>query len=279
MRSIRALALSCHPLPSLAVTAISAGLAALSGLGAATGVILVLAVFTGQLSIGWSNDRIDAGRDRAVHRDDKPVAAGAVAGSTITVAIVVSLAATVGLSLALGYRAGLIALLTVACGWAYNLGLKATVFSALPYAIAFGLLPAIATLARPTPRWAPAWTIAAGALLGVAAHFANVVPDLDADAATGVRGLPQRLGLRVSVVIGPVLLAAASVVIVVAGARHGVSHINAARWAALGLCVAVALAGVVVSLIRASYRLLFVATVVVALADVVLFGLSGGRLS
>jgi len=38
--------------------------------------------------------------------------------------------------------------------------------------------------------------LVAAALLGFAAHFANVLPVLRADAATGVRGLPQRLGPR-----------------------------------------------------------------------------------
>jgi 4-hydroxybenzoate polyprenyltransferase len=278
-RAARGLVLACHPLPTLAVTAISAGLASLAGLSLGTGILVTLAVFTGQLSIGWSNDRIDAARDRAVHRDAKPVAAGELAIGTLTVAIGAALIATVALSLALGYRAGLIALLTVACGWAYNLGLKATALSALPYAIAFGLLPAISTLARPDHRWPAAWAVAAGALLGVAAHFANVLPDLAADAATGVRGLPHRVGARASVVIGPVLLVAATAVIVIDGAHSGVRRIDAWRWVVLGGCVGVAVAALLAGLARPSSRLFFVGTVVVALADVALFGLTGGRLT
>src|SRR5450759_4462219 len=75
---IRALALSCHPIPSVAVTAISAGLVALAGLPIGRGALVTVAVFTGQLSIGWSNDYLDAERDRAVLRSDKPVATGAM---------------------------------------------------------------------------------------------------------------------------------------------------------------------------------------------------------
>ena len=41
-------------------------------------VLLTLAVFCGQLSIGLSNDAIDAPRDRAVGRTDKPIARGEV---------------------------------------------------------------------------------------------------------------------------------------------------------------------------------------------------------
>jgi len=41
---------------------------------------------------------------------------------------------------------------------------------------------------HPAPR---ASVSAAAALLGLGAHFANVLPDLAGDAATGVRGLPS----------------------------------------------------------------------------------------
>ena len=59
----RALALACHPLPTVAVTAISAGLAALAGLASARGLLLVVAILAGQLSIGWSNDASTRARD------------------------------------------------------------------------------------------------------------------------------------------------------------------------------------------------------------------------
>src|SRR5664279_2613725 len=48
---------------------------------------------------------------------------------------------TLALSAALGWPGGAAALATVLCAWAYNLSLKATVMSWLPYAIALGMLP------------------------------------------------------------------------------------------------------------------------------------------
>src|SRR5450756_2055986 len=138
-----------------------------------------------------SNDYIDAERDRAVERTDKPVAAGAMAPRVAGVAAVAALILTLALSGALGWPGGGAALVTVLCGWLYNLGLKATVLSWLPYAIAFGILPAVATLSASPPRWPAAWALAAGALLGVAAHLANVLPDLCEYEATGVRGVPH----------------------------------------------------------------------------------------
>ena len=159
---IRALALSCHPIPSVAVTAISAGLVALADLPIGRGALVTGAVFTGQLSIGWSNDYLDAERDRAVLRSDKPVATGAMKPRVAGIAAVVALILTLALSAALGWPGGAAALATVLCAWAYNLGLKATVLSWLPYAIAFGMLPAVATLSALPPRWPAAWALTAG---------------------------------------------------------------------------------------------------------------------
>ena len=106
----------------------------------------------------------------------------------------------------------------MASAWAYNLGLKATAWSWLPYAVSFGLLPSVAGLA-PGSDGLPWWVNAAGALLGVGAHLVNVVPDLADDAATGVRGLPHRLGARRSVVLAVLLLGGASYAVALGSAR------------------------------------------------------------
>jgi 4-hydroxybenzoate polyprenyltransferase len=58
----------------------------------------------------------------------------------------------------------------------------------MPYAVCFGLLSVVVSLAASGHDAAPAWMPAAGALLGVGAHLINAVPDLEADRATGIRG-------------------------------------------------------------------------------------------
>ena len=120
--------------------------------------------------------------------------------------------------------------------WAYNLRIKSTVLSVVPYVIAFGLLPAFVTLGLPGAPWPPWWAITAGALLGAGAHFANVVPDIADDLATGVRGLPQRLGRETSSRLAAVLLLAASLVLV-----FGPGHVGPVAGA--GLAIATVLAG------------------------------------
>jgi len=268
------LALACHPAPTVAVTALTAGLAALAGLPWGTGLLVVGAVFTGQLSIGWSNDALDAARDRVAGRTDKPVAAGRVPRRTVAAAAGVALVLTVVLSLALGLLPGLAALTVVACGWAYNLGLKGTWFSFVPYALAFGLLPAVATLPLPGSPWPAGWAMLAGALLGVAAHLLNVLPDLDDDLATGVRGLPHRLGRRTTAVLGPVLLVIASTVIIAGPPGRPPPWM----WAVAVLVAVVAATGVRVGLAGRHLRLLFLAALVVAGIDLVLFAFSGASL-
>ena len=73
--SPRALAGACHPAPTVAVTAVAVLLSVGVGLEGADLVLLGLAVLTGQLSIGWSNDALDASRDAAAGRSPSHVGA------------------------------------------------------------------------------------------------------------------------------------------------------------------------------------------------------------
>jgi 4-hydroxybenzoate polyprenyltransferase len=209
-RRLRGLVMATHAGPTVAVTTVATLLAVASGVGPARTVLLLVAVLAGQASIGWSNDWLDAGRDRAVARADKPVVQGAVAPATLRTAALTAAGIAVVTSLALGVVPGVLLLVLVASGWAYNLGLKRTALSVVPYLTGFGALPAGVVAAAPGTPAAPWWLVAAGAALGGAAHFANVAPDLEDDLATGVRGLPHRLGAGTSAVLGAVLLGSAA---------------------------------------------------------------------
>lgn len=239
---------------------LTALLAAGAGHGLASGALVTAAVASGQLSIGWSNDLVDATRDRQVGRADKPVAGQEVDASVVRRATALALAACVALSLACGIASGAVHLLLgVASGWAYNLVLKRTVWSAVPYAVAFGSLPAVVTLALPDPQLPGAWTVTAGALLGVGAHLLNALPDLADDAVTGVRGLPQRLGERRVRLLAPLVLLAGSAAAVLGPGGRG-----AGSWAAFALTVL--LAGVALT---GRGRGPFLAAIGIALVDVV----------
>jgi 4-hydroxybenzoate polyprenyltransferase len=270
----RALVGASHPEPCAAVTVTATVLSAAAGRSPAGCVLVAATVLTGQLSVGWCNDTVDRERDRIAGRRDKPVALGQVSARTTGTAAGLALTACVPLSLANGLWAGLVHLVAVAWAWAYDLGLKRTLASWLPYAVSFGLLPAFVTLGLPGSPLPPAWATAASALLGVGAHLANVLPDLDDDLATGVRGLPQRLGRRRSRVLATAALVAASAVLVFGppGAP------GLAGWLALAAVAAVAAVGVAAPG-RDRSRAPFLAAVAVAGIDVALLVLRGSALT
>jgi 4-hydroxybenzoate polyprenyltransferase len=245
----------------VAVTVLTLLLALAVGHTLGRGLLVAAAVAAGQLTIGWSNDLIDERNDREVARSDKPLARGEVSPALVKAAIAVAGVLCVGLSLACGVAAAAVHLLLgVGSGWAYNLGVKRSVWSAVPYAVAFGTLPAVATLALPDPVLPPAWLAGAAALLGVGAHLLNALPDLADDARTGVRGLPQRLGERRVRVLAPVCLLAASAVAVVGPD----GSVPAWAWLALGGCVALAAVAV-----TGRGKAPFAAAVAIAAVDVV----------
>ncbi len=265
-----ALVRSAHPGPAVAVTLVAGLLAASADLSAGRAALVVAAVLTGQLVIGWSNDLVDAARDRAVHRTDKPLAAGEVDAGTVRSASVAALVLTVPLSWACGAAAGAVQVLcVVGSGWLYNVRLKSSVWSWLPYAVAFGALPAVATLAQTPPALPPWWMALAGALLGVGAHLVNALPDLDDDAATGISGLPHRLGARRAAPLATAALAAASLVVCAAiRSTHPTSV-----WLLAGVVAVVVVLSVVA--LRGQGRTPFRAAMAIAVVDVAL--LAGAR--
>jgi 4-hydroxybenzoate polyprenyltransferase len=270
--TVRGLVRACHPEPTAAVTAVAAALAAAVGRGIPGTVAVAAAVLAGQLSVGWMNDYLDRDRDVRVDRADKPLVAGRLAPATLRTATVWAAVAVVPLSLLSGPVAGVLHLAAVASAWSYNLWLKATPLSVLPYAVSFGLLPAFITAGLPGHP-VVGWLVAAGALLGAGAHFANVLPDIDDDLATGVRGLPHRLGATGSRVAAAVLLTAASVVLAVGPpGPPGVLGIGAVAVAVVcGIG-----AGVLGR--RPGSRAAFLGVLVVAAVDVALLVSSGAAL-
>jgi 4-hydroxybenzoate polyprenyltransferase len=226
---------SCHPLPSAAVTASATLLVAAAGNSVTRCMVAAVAVLAGQLSVGWSNDRIDAERDRRVGHEGKPLAAGAVPLGVVDVALVASLAVTVVFSLLVGWWAGLLHLGAVTVAWLYNLRLKATALSWLPYGLAFGALPAFATLARPDHPAPRPWIVVAAALLGIAVNFLNAKQSLADHPRSDVHGLPDRLGGRTSLVVGAALVATVSALVTwaPAGAPRSIAWVAAAVTALL----------------------------------------------
>jgi 4-hydroxybenzoate polyprenyltransferase len=218
---VRALVRTAHPGPSLLITAVIVALAVRVGLGARDAVIFAVGTFAGEAFIGWSNDAFDAARDAAGGRTDKPIVTGEVSRRVVAIAAAVALVVAVVLCFVLGPATGVINLVMLGAGFAYNLGLKGTLASGLMFVVGFGLIPAFAASTLPGQPWPPTWTLVASAMLGLGSHFANVLPDLAADRAASVKGLPQVVaagpgGAAAVRAVALVLLVGASALIVFA---------------------------------------------------------------
>jgi 4-hydroxybenzoate polyprenyltransferase len=176
-------------------------------------LVITFGVFCGQFVVGWSNDIIDYQDDLLHNRQKKPLVSGQISLRLLqnSLRVMLPIAIVINLFGPLGLIGGGLSLLAIGFAVAYNFYFKFTIFSWLPFAFAFGSLPSCMALSRGE---APAlWMWLGGALLGTAAHFLNVIKDMEQDKASGIKGLPQRLGTSASLVTAIVLIAAAVVLI------------------------------------------------------------------
>lgn len=248
---------SSHPGPTSIVTLLALALGWWAGLDPARIALLALAVFAGQLSVGISNDAIDAPRDRVASRPDKPVARGEVGLRTAWIAAIGALVAALVLSALLGWAMLAAHALALGSAWAYNIRLKSTAVSIVPFLVSFGILPSLATLSAPQPAVAPPWTWIAGAAFGAAVHLTNVLPDLEQDSATGVRGLPHRLGPRAATAVAAGAVVAGAVAVLIGSSGGEESGASALSWVLFGAVVAVAAATLALAFLRPPSRTLF----------------------
>jgi 4-hydroxybenzoate polyprenyltransferase len=269
MRLTRGLVVACHPGPTAAVTLLMTALAFGVGHSPGRALLIGVAVLVGQLSVGWSNDAVDAKRDLANARMGKPVTAGLVSARTLWVAAWSALASTVALSfIAAGFIGGAAHVVAVLSAWAYNVGIKATPFSPVPYAVSFGLLPLMLTYSLVPPARPAVWVPIVFALLAVGAHLANGLPDIEHDRLAQHRGLVARMGHGPSSWLAQGFLIAGTVVLVVG--------INWPAW--LVVVVVAVQSGILVALgrWRAGFNL-FKGVLVLVLVDVALvLAFSGG---
>jgi 4-hydroxybenzoate polyprenyltransferase len=177
-------------------------------------LVIAFGVFLGQLVVGWSNDLIDYQDDLKHQRLKKPLVAGSItpSGLLICLRVVLPLALLINLFGPLGFIGGGLSIFAIGCAVLYNFYFKFTAFSWLPYAVAFAALPSCMALSK--GYLPPLWMWLGGALFGVAAHFLNVIKDMKEDHLSGIRGLPQRCGSKVSIVVAVALIVAAVALLV-----------------------------------------------------------------
>jgi 4-hydroxybenzoate polyprenyltransferase len=202
-----------------------------------------------QSAIGATNDVFDRELD-AETKPSKPLPSGVISlGSGVALALV-CVTAALALAATLGSAPFALGLCGLACGLAYDAGLKRNPLSAVPFMIAIPTLPLWVWVSL--ERWDSVlwWIAPLGALIGLSLHVANTLPDIESDAAHGIRGLAHVLGRRRSMALA---------------------------WSSFG--VALALAIVIAPAVAYDLRI-FVPTIVwgaLCLAVSILFGAIGER--
>jgi len=201
--SARALGLlqATHPIPNMMFVAVVAVFSFLAASAAHRSVApwdlarLLLGVFCAQAVIGAVNDYRDRELD-AASRPSKPIVRGLVTGKQVLAVAAGCAAATALLIAPFGLVTFALAVLIVALGLAYDLGLKGSPASGVLYALHFPLFPYVAWAVFGHWQAFLPWLLPVGAALGVAMNISNTLPDLEEDLAHGVRGLPHVLGMR-----------------------------------------------------------------------------------
>jgi len=258
--------MSTHPIPSIAVATFAMLFSVGVGLDTTRVLLVGLSVLLQQFSVGLSNDWLDAERDAAAKRKNKPTVTAKLSQQILRnwSFVAAALAILTALLLSNAAAAWMIPMLIV--GWAYNLGMKANWSSVIPYAVGFGMLPVFVTLSDAEPGFPPVWVIIAASLLGISAHFANVLPDLIADKNTGVRALPHILGQGVSAVVIAVTATAASAVIVTQSPALPLLL----GWLGLGVTAALAGSASSMALRPEPPRMVFPLLIIASLVNVVM---------
>jgi 4-hydroxybenzoate polyprenyltransferase len=231
-----------HPFPSLLVTLVTLALIPLADRDASPAIYaqLGLGMLAYQFAIGAANDVADADLD-ARTKPSKPVGAGLL--SRRFGARFAAICAGAGMLVTAGLDLGpwFIGVAGLLCGLAYDLRLKRTALSWLPWAVAFPLIPVWVWSA--TAGWSAmlAWVFPIGFLLGLSVYLVNQSPDAASDRSAAVRGLAQRLGGRraAGAGIGLFGVAASACVLVLLATGFPGRALLAAVSAALALVLSV----------------------------------------
>ena len=204
---------AAHFGPTVIVTTITF-LLALSQYSLIDSLRVAIAIFAGQLVVGWSNDFIDAPLDIAAQRTKKPIVSKEINPEQLKKSIFGALFVALILSLfsPLGLTGTLIHFLGILSATIYNFKLKPTILSPLPFIVSFGALPWAIYL--PAGNDPPLWLFIDFMLIAVAFHFFNVLKDFQWDIKQGIMGLPQRLGRNVSLFISISLIVSAVLVLI-----------------------------------------------------------------
>jgi 4-hydroxybenzoate polyprenyltransferase len=183
-----------HPFPSLLDGGATLAIALLAGGRPLDALRLGAAMVALQASIGTINDLVDVPRD-AGRKPGKPIPAGLVGPTTATLLALVAAAVGLVLSLPSGLPTGVVAVAILAVGLLYDLWLRGTPWSWLPFALGIPLLPVFAWLGA-TGRVPELFLVVVPTAFvsGAGLAIANALADIERDAEAGVRSVARQMG-------------------------------------------------------------------------------------
>ena len=202
-----------------------------------------------QLGIGTVNDLVDAPRD-AGRKAGKPIPAGLVPPSGAAILAAGCLGVGLVLATAISVAAALLAAAVIAIGLAYDLRLKGTAWSWLPFAVGIPILPVFGWVgARGSLDPVFVILVPAAVVAGAALAIGNALVDVERDRAAGASSVAASLGLRNASGIAAALFAVVWSLAWSSALRAGISWTLVGAIAILGLIpvVAAARAGIVPS--------------------------------
>ena len=200
------------------------GVAVLAGGGALAALRLGLAMTALQLGIGAVNDLVDAPRD-AGNKPGKPIPTGLVSPGAATFVGLLAFGIGLLLAMASGPLVAGLALVVIGIGLAYDLRLKGTAWSWLPFAVGIPILPVFGW-AGASGGLDPLFAVLVPAAVagGAALAIANSLVDVERDRAAGVSSVALALGQGSARAVEVVLLGGIAVAAVVSVAGFGGSR-------------------------------------------------------
>ena len=207
-----------HPFPSILDGIVSAAFALVATGSPQVAAGIGLSMTALQFGIGATNDLVDAPRD-AGHKPGKPIPTGLVSARGARSVAIAAFGTGIGLAgLSGGLAAVGLALVVIAIGLSYDLRLKGTAWSWLPFAIGIPFLPIFGWLgASGSLPIAFVVLVPAAVATGAALAISNALVDVERDTAAGSSSIALALGPRTAwsihlgLLVGVGLAAVASV--------------------------------------------------------------------
>lgn len=180
--------------------------------------IMLLVQFSISALNEWADRDLDA---RAGRR--RPIPLGLLSARSAALIGVAFAGAALLLSLLSGFGplAFAAVVVGVACGWTYDVKLKRTPLSFLPFAVAFPLIPLWTAIIAERPLQSLTLLLLGGVPIATAIHLADAIPDRGRDEAAGVRTLAVALGRPGGEIAAALLLGIGSLVAIAGIARRG----------------------------------------------------------